>query len=178
MSDVVVGEDILRQINESLAAADKSLDEPAIRALVNEQLEALLQGNDGFARKMRFGPGEADHKLLGSKFARWGLNLSDIEMLYDITIAARDFNPHKNKGPSEELENAFNAIQKACYYSEEEIREIDKKAIDGVFPRVPKNEFFGRDRELVEKGAWQETQAYQRAIRALDTAESGYGSKL
>ncbi len=178
MSDVIISEEDLREFNERLKAAGQTLDDPAIRVLVNEQVEALMKNGSGFVRKMRFGTGEGDNQLAGSKFGRWRLTRGDVEMLYDITTAAHNFQPHKFPGPSEELRNAFDAIQEACYYSPEEIREIDKKAIDGVFSRVPKAEFFGNDRAMAERGAWQETQAYQRALRALDSAESGYGSQL
>ena len=180
MTDVIVKETILQEINERLKAADdkQTLDDAAIRAMVNEQVDALLQNGGGFARKMRFGTDEGDRRLIGSKFGRWNLSYGDIELLYDLEVAAQDYAPNKFKGPSEELRNAFDHIQESCYYSAEEIRKIDRKAIDDVFPRVPKTEFFGNDRALAEQGRWQETQAYQRAIRAMDTAESGYGSQL
>jgi hypothetical protein len=82
------------------------------------------------------------------------------------------------EGPSEELRNTFSAISEAMYLPQEEIQKIDKRALDGLFPRIPIQWFYGKDRELVKKGAWELTQAYQQAIRAMDTAESGYGSQL
>jgi hypothetical protein len=38
--------------------------------------------------------------------------------------------------------------------------------------------FHGRDRQLAKRGAWDKTEAYQRAMLAMDTAESGFGAQL
>ena len=40
--------------------------------------------NSEFVRKIRFG---TDQKLVGSKFARHNLSISDVEFLYDIAVA-------------------------------------------------------------------------------------------
>jgi hypothetical protein len=55
---------------------------------------------------------------------------------------------------------------------------MDRKALDNAFPRIPKTVFKGRDALLAAQGRYEEMTAYQQAVRAMDTAESGYGSQL
>jgi hypothetical protein len=127
---------------------------------------------------MRFGAGNTDdRKIVGTKFARWNLSLQDVEWLYDILQVAQRVGISE-KGPSEELTNTFQALSDAAYVPEETIREWDQQAIDNLFPRIPLNWFHGKDRELAAKGAFELTGAYQRAVRAMDTAEAGYGAEL
>ena len=104
-------------------------------------------------------PADANGKMFGSKFARWGLGVADIEFLHDLMVAERE---QGKRGPSEELSNAFEDVSAALYIPQEEIRRIDKQAIDNLFPRVHK----GNQKQ------------YEAAMRAMDTAESGYGSQL
>ncbi len=170
-----MSEELLTQIAERLEALGEQVDEERIRGLVKSSLSELLEGDDEFVRKMRFGRAGGESKLAGSKFARWGLCAADVELLYDVVRAnhARGL-----PGPSEELENAFRAISDAVYIPQEQIRAMDQRALDDVFPRVPVRAFPIVDRGLAAQGRWQETGAYQAAKRAMDTAESGYGSQL
>ena len=48
------------------------------------------------------------------------------------------------------------------YMPQEEVRAIDKQAIDNLFPRVTRHN----------------RAEYEAAMRAMDTAESGYGPQL
>lgn len=169
---------VLKEIHDRLEAIGQSIEPTALEKIVDERLNKLL-GDETFVRKMRFGSG--DEKLLGTKFIRWHLSLADIEFLYDLQMALRGWpNPNGGTyaGPSQELENTFKAVSEAYYLPMDQVREIDKRAIDGLFPRIPLSWFQGKDRMLAARGAWQETQAYQQAIRAMDTAESGFGSQL
>jgi len=172
-------EQLMQQINERLEAIGQQVDENRLRALVQEELQGLV-GDEEFQRKMRFPTTE--RKLVGSKYARWGLEIADIEWLYDLQQSLRGLRKVKGygvyEGPSQELQNTWNAISEACYMPQEEIRRIDQRAIDDEFPRIPWTAFHGLDRELARSGRWQETQAYADAVRAMDTAESGYGSQL
>lgn len=128
----------------------------ALRAFVAEYL-GDLNDNDPIVRKMRFG--RTDAALLGSKFARWNYTPSDVEFLYDLMTA----NQSRGKGgPSEELRKAFDTVSDAYYLSQEEIREIDRTAIDNLFPRASKHN----------------QKAFEAAVRAMDTAESGFGQQL
>ena len=167
MSDTQTREAIVTEIRDRLAAMDSKLaeatNEERLMALINQQFGALLKDPE-FARKMRFAaPGDA--RLVGGKFARWGLNQADIEFLYDLQNALHG-TPKRGggvyQGPSQELENTFRGLSDAYYLSADEVRAIDKRAIDDLFPRITKHNV--RD--------------YERAMRAMDTAESGYGSQL
>lgn len=128
-----------------------------VRAAIDE-----LTADPEFGRKMRFGRGEPE--LMGTKYARWGLSPADVEFLHDLMVAAQG-QPSKGRvhpGPSEELTRAFNAVSEAFYLPQDEVRRIDRAAIDDLFPRVNKRNM----------------RQYEAAMRAMDSAESGYGSQL
>lgn len=170
MSEVI--EQLLKDLNDRMTAIGEQVNETRLKQLVSEQFN-LLTNDQEFVRKMRFGGGE--QQLVGTKFARWNLSIGDIEFLYDLMEAQARRNM---AGPSDELRNTFKTISEACYLTQEQVRQIDHQAIDNMFPRIPLASFHGYDRILAAKGAWQETQAYRNAIRAMDTAESGYGNQL
>jgi len=167
--------DRTEQLATEIPSLRDAVSEESIKALVRTSFDELLQDED-FARKMRFGPGGTDRKIVGTKFARWGLNIADIEFAYDLLTTAKQIG--RSNGPSEELENTFRAVSEAFYLPMGKVREIDKQAIDDLFPRIPLSEFYGVDRELAARGEFELTGAYQRAIRAMDTAETGYGLQL
>jgi len=176
MSDKQTEEELKQQVFEKIGQLPS---EARVEEIVQEAVAGLLDDEE-FVRKMRFGKG--DQRLVGSKFHRYRFDVGDIEYLHDMQTALRNINPHKYKGPSDDLENAFNDISDAYYLSEEQVREIDGKALDNVFPRIPIRELSPADRSLYNPGArfagdgpFQQTSAYQRA---MDTAESGYGSQL
>jgi len=154
----------------------------AIRAIVADCLPSL-SSDPAFVRKMRFGGGDGDPKLLGTKYYRWGLSLGDVEWLFDLQESLRgQAVPNRSgrfyEGPSETLRSTFTALSAAFYLPADQVREIDRRALDDLFPRLPLHMFPAADRDLAARGAWQETDAYRRAVRAMDTAESGYGSQL
>lgn len=166
----------LTAINEQVSA--QTSDEK-LRQLITEALDGL-KGDEEFVRKVRFGS-TPDTQLVGTKYARHGLSVSDVEFLYDLMSAQRGL-PRKggsiHQGPSEELTRTFEAISAARYLDAEQVRAIDKVAIDDLFPRIPLSEFHGPDKALARAGKYELTNAYQRAIRAMDTAESGFGNQL
>jgi HK97 family phage major capsid protein len=151
-----------------------------LASLVKEALNGLAQDEE-FVRKIRFGQGPTERQMVGTKYARHGLTVSDVEYLYDLMSAQRGL-PRKNggvhQGPSEELTRTFEAISTARYMDAGQVREMDRVALDDAFPRIPLAEFHGADRILAAAGKFELTGAYQRAIRAMDTAESGFGSQL
>ena len=127
-------EEIVQDIKERLDGIGKSVEPAVISQMVRDNLKELMENDPELVRKMKFG-NEPEPKLLGSKFARWGLNTSDIEFLHDLMTA----NGRKGgEGPSEELTNAFNVVSDAIYLPADEVRRIDKQAIDNLFPRVHK----------------------------------------
>lgn len=167
----------LKAINEGVS--DRTSDE-TLKRLIGEAFEGLKDDAE-FVRKLRFGSEATDLQLVGTKYARWGLSVSDVEFLHDM-MRSHQGEKLKNggihPGPSEELTRTFEAITTARYLSAEQIRQIDRTALDDVFPRIPLAEFHGPDRTLARAGKYELTNAYQRAIRAMDTAESGFGSQL
>lgn len=165
-------EELLQDISTRMQALDalpadietlKDLTSPEkLRTFVADYFSEL-DDNDPIVRKIRFGGSEPE--LIGSKFARHGLNAADIEWLHDYMTARTVLG---KAGPSEELTNAFKAVSDAYYISDEEVREIDRRALDDLYPRVPKFQTRGLTRE-----EWVQSQ-----MRAMDTQESGYGQQL
>jgi hypothetical protein len=177
-------EALMQDITTRLQALDglrEMVSEERIKALINSSLDTLVK-DETFVRKMRFGGDGAERKLVGTKYARWGLSIADIEFLYELQQSLRGQRRVDNtgaySGPTEELENTFRAISEAFYLPQDKVREMDQAAIDNLFPRIPRSWFHGKDRELAAKGAFELTEAYQSAMRAMDSAESGYGSQL
>lgn len=152
-------EELVKDISDRLESVGKAASAESVRALVKESFEGLMADPD-FSRKIKFG--RTEESLVGSKFARHNLTTADIEFAYDL-MTARAKNG-MSAGPSEELTRAFKAVSDAYYMDEAEVRAIDRQAIDDMFPRVPSNR--------------AQAVARAEAIRAMDTAESGYGSQL
>lgn len=156
-------EALLREISDRITALGEQVSEQRLNAMVKAQLD-LLAADEGFVRKMRFGA-QGERKLIGTKFSRWGLGVSDIEFLYDLMNAQRGQSRRGggvHPGPSAELEGTFKAVSDAAYLTADEVRAVDRQAIDNLFPRINKNN----------------RAQYEAAMRAMDTAESGYGSQL
>ena len=165
-------QELIQDIADRQAAIQTDLanvpNEAAIRALIASALPDLVTDKE-FVRKMRFGADEPD--LRGTKFARYGYTIADIEFLYDLQSTLKDqrrVNGGIYKGPSAELAKAFDDLSDALYLSEAEVRQIDKQALDDLWPRIPKASLRGMSRDQ-----WLDSQ-----YRAMDTAESGYGNQL
>lgn len=164
----------------STELSNRTSDE-ALKQLVRGIIDNLGE-DDEFVRKLRFGGGDKDPELVGTKYSRWGLGVADVEFLHELQGSLRGQKrvsaPGIYGGPSEDLDKTFNQVTEAYYLPQEEVRKLDRKAIDDLFPRLPLGLFHGRDRTLARRGAWEETSAYRRATLAMDTAESGFGSQL
>ena len=126
-------DEFYRDISARLASIGENVSEEKIKTLVDSAVAARLAQNDDLTRKMRFGDANG-RPLIGSKFARWGLGLADVEFLYDLMCARRD---QGRQGPSEELTRAFGEISEAYYMTAEQVRAIDRSAIDDLFPTRP-----------------------------------------
>jgi hypothetical protein len=146
---------LVADIQARFNALGTPLSEDRIKELVNSQIESLTASPE-FVRKMRFA--QSAPKLNGSKFARWGLSVADIEFLYDVMQA----NQKHGNGPSDDLRNAFKDLSEAYYLTDDQARAIDRQAIDNLFPRLNKRNFA----------------QYEAAMRAMVTAEAGYGAQL
>jgi HK97 family phage major capsid protein len=143
------------------------LSDDQLSALVRSNLEQILASDDhDFVRKVRFGA--AAPELAGTKYARLGLSVGDVEMLHQILSTAKANGVKGATGPSEELEKTFAAITEGRYVHPalaraDDMRRIEEMKTSGVFGR-------GRQFNPV---------AYHTAIQAaMDTAETGFGLQL
>lgn len=144
-------------LNEAVSTqtSDQRLSE-----MVRTNLESLLAENDGeLVRKLRFGAGP--DKVVGGKYARLGWSVADVEFCFDLLRAAKETGQSK-RGPSEELTNTFNALTEGRYQ-------------DTAFIRASGH---ARLEEMHRAGYFTTRASYEQAARAMDTAESGYGSQL
>lgn len=164
-------------ISERLEAIEGSVSEERVTQIV-QTCFSNLTNDEEFVRKMRFA--RPDPELVGTKFARWGLSVGDVEWLYDLQSSLkgqrRVIDSGIYEGPSETLETTFRTLSEAVYLSDDEIKAIDGKAIDKVFPRIPKSSM---PRYLPSQ--LQDRDNYLDHVmgqRAMDTAESGFGAEL
>ncbi|HET8684785.1 MAG TPA: hypothetical protein VFM54_23370 [Micromonosporaceae bacterium] len=186
MTGTVTMETLAADIRSRLDAVNIQLSnatsDTRLAELIRTNLRNLLDGDQEFVRKLRFGGGGDSSSLVGSKYARWGLSVADVEFLHELQTSLRGqkrvSNPGVYDGPSETLDKTFGQITDAYYLPQDQVKQLDRKAIDDLFPRLPLAMFHGRDQSLARKGRWDETRAYRRAILAMDTAESGFGSQL
>jgi hypothetical protein len=183
MGDTVTLDSIATEIRQRFDAISKELSDKTSDVALLELVKQAVTGlSDDDRRKLVFGQDSGDRKLVGTKYARWGLSVADVEYLYDVQNSLRGQRKVGGgggyEGPSDELSNTFEAISDAFYLPQDKVRELDRKALDDMFPRIPLSEFHGKDRELARKGKFELTGAYKRAALAMDTAESGFGSQL
>lgn len=133
---------------------DEKIDAKIAEALGN------LEPSDDLVRKIRFSGG--DQRLAGSKFGRLGMGVGDIEHLMMLTEAGK--RAGKGPGPSEELRKAFDDVTEGVMLDAVSAEQADIHSVEAAYERG----------ELDSHG-------YQRAlasVRAMDTAESGFGSQL
>lgn len=160
--------------------ATKTSDD-TITKLIRDNLEGVLKDPE-IIRKLTFAQEPSERTLVGTKYARYGLNIADVEWLHDFMGSLRGQKRvgHSGvyEGPSEELSRTFEAISDAHYMTADQVRAMDQKALDGAFPRIPLSAFHGKDRKLAAAGKYELTEAFANAQRAMDTAESGFGSQL
>lgn len=163
MTDTVTLETLQTDIRQRLDAVSTELStrtsESELTRLITSQFELFLASDSGkdYVRKMRFG--KPDEQLIGSKYARMGLTVGDIEMLHDLTRAAQAIG--KGPGPSEELHKTFTAVSRGEYKTTTAIRADGERQLTDEF-----------------KAGRMSAAGYERALRAMDTAESGFGLQL
>ena len=81
-------ENLMKDISDRLTAMGEDVKEDRIRGMVTDQFN-LLTSDKEFVRKMRFGGQDSAPELIGTKYARWGLSIADIEWLYDLQESLR-----------------------------------------------------------------------------------------
>ncbi|WP_062441286.1 hypothetical protein [Herbidospora daliensis] len=143
-------------VNADLA---EKMSDQRLRALVEETLQGMLTEDNEFLRKMKFG--RADQQLIGGKYARLGWTVADVEFCHDLLRAAKESGRSK-QGPSEELTRTFNAISEGRYRETALVRGDGYEQLDKMW----------------REGRFGSFRDYERAVRAMDTAESGFGSQL
>lgn len=127
-------EQLLKDINDRLAAIGEQVSEQRLAAMVKAEFDKTLADRE-FVRKMRFSG--SDRALMGSKYSRAGLTVEDLEFMYHLLSAAKVSG--RSRGPSTELMNAVRDLSPDMEWTDEEGKVH---------------------------------------TRAMDTAESGYGSQL
>lgn len=168
MSDITL-EALATEIRQRLDGIDAKVSDQTSDAkladMVKSNLELILASDTSgdLVRKVRFGQ---DDQLIGTKYARAGLTVGDIEMLHNILTSAREIG--KSKGPSADLEATFKALSEGRYMSTAIARADDERRLEDM----RRAGVFGVGRSFDAAG-------YGRAIQAaMDTAESGFGSQL
>ena len=153
---------LLQELHDRLPA--KPLSEERVAEMVAQGIKAF-EGSAPEARKLLFGGGAAA-ELHGTKYGRFGLSLGDVEFLHEVMNAAKGQHfsgtPGVHQGPSTELEGVFKAVTEARYLPEDEVRRLDHKAIEDIFPRIRRAQIADFDAKL----------------KAMDTAETGFGLQL
>lgn len=156
-------EELLKEINDRLAALGEQVSEERLKEIVRQQFDALIADKQ-FAQKMRFAkPSDA---LVGTKFARYGLTLADVEWLHQVLTAARVIG--KSRGPSQELDNVMRTLLPAAYQAAED-------SFDGIMTRAMDTGESGYGAQLV--GAqyvgelWDAARGESRIFGLLDAFE-------
>lgn len=154
-----LGSEIRAKLDGINTTISEQISDVRLRTLVEETLTGMLSADTDFSRKLRFGAGGGD--LVGTKYARLGWTVADLEFCHDLLSAAKESGRSK-RGPSEELARAFTAISEGRYKDTALVRSDGYRQLE----------------EMWREGRFAGVRDYQRAIRAMDTAESGFGSQL
>lgn len=157
-------DDLAKDIRERMDGVAKELSDKTsderIRTMIDTSLKELLTEDSDFVRKIRFGQGGGG-ELVGTKYARLGWTVADVEFCHDLLRAGVESGRSK-RGPSEELQRTFKAISEGRYQETALVRGDGYRRLD----------------EMWRDGRFASRRDYDRAVRAMDTAESGFGSQL
>jgi HK97 family phage major capsid protein len=164
MSEQITLDALGAEVRQRMDALDKSLSDRTaderLRALIGEVVDGLTKDDTSeVGKKLRFGGGAPE--LVGTKYGRLGWTPADVEFCYDLLRAAHEGGRSK-RGPSEELTKTFNAISEGRY--------VDTALVRGDGSR--------QLAQMWREGRFASVRDYERAQRAMDTAESGYGNQL
>lgn len=132
-----------------------------------------LETEDGqeHVRKIKFGA-DTDPELVGTKYARLGLTVADVEWLHDLQYGLqgqkRVDGAGVYAGPSEELRKTFEAVSKSQRVPSLLARADDERHIEEM----------RRSGQLDRRGYLSAMSAIENVYAAMDTAESGYGNEI
>ncbi len=141
---------------------------------IRAELAGWLETEDGqeTVRKIKFGNG-SDPELVGTKYARLGLTVADVEWLHDLQVSLTgQKRPGDNggffEGPSEELKSTFEAVTKSHRVPSLLARADDERRIAEM----------RRSGQLDRRGYNSAMSAIEHVYAAMDTAESGFGAEI
>jgi hypothetical protein len=173
----VTMETLAADIKARLTALGEQIpDDQALEAKIHDQVQALLGSPEGeeIVRKIKFGNGDEDPKLVGTKYARLGMSVADVEWMYDIQDSLRgqrrsgDNGGGVYDGPSEELRNTVAAVSDARRVPSLLAKADDERAIEDQRRRGV----------LDEAGYARAMAAVGDVYNAHDTAEAGFGAEI
>jgi hypothetical protein len=155
------------------ALGEQIPDDQALEAKVKEHVQSLLDSDEGaeIVRKLKFGD-EADPKLVGTKYARLGMSVADVEWMHDIQASLKGQKKVGSNGvhdgPSEELRNTFEAVSESKRVPSLVAKADDERHIEEMYRR----------RVLDRAGYERAMSAVGNVYGAMDTSEAGFGDEL
>jgi hypothetical protein len=167
-------EELASEVRARLEALGEQIpSDQALEAKIQEMFGAYLNSEDGqdIVRRLKFGS-DTDPKLVGTKYARLGMSIADVEWLHDVQESLRGQKRVEGQGvyegPSEELRNTFEAVTKSQRMPSLLARADDERRIAEMVRRGV----------LDSRGADRAYRAIESVYGAMDTAEAGYGNEI
>src|SRR5262245_157383 len=121
---------LVKEVRDRMAAQDQALadatSEEKLKQFVTTCFSDLMNSPAGqeVVRKMRFAGADDEPELIGTKYARWNLSVSDVEWLHDVQTSLKGQRRVDGsglyQGPSEELDKTFTAVSDAFYLPAEQ----------------------------------------------------------
>jgi HK97 family phage major capsid protein len=148
-------------IRKRLDAVGEKVSDEALEARIATAIDHAISKEDSpLKRRALFG----EPKLAGSKYGRSGMSVADLEFLHGVLVDARAHG--QSKGPSQDLDNAIKELSEGRY----------ENVVEGPAGELAQLEGLYADGKI-DKPTYARSIGNVRA-RAMDTAESGYGSQL
>lgn len=165
-----LGQIVRQRLDAIQTDQDERLSDTALESHIRSMFDSFIQSPEGaeYVRKVRWGGDASDRELIGTKYARMGLSRMDIELLHNIMTAAQESGMNK-RGPSEELTRTFEAISGGHYRSTALAKADDERQLEEM-RQAGRLDALGYERAI--------RAVEQSYTRAMDTAESGFGSQL
>lgn len=173
MSDITL-ETLASDIKARLDAIGETIPTDAQLAdKIQASFQAFLASEDGqeYVRKLRFG-NESDPELVGTKYARLGLTVADVEWLHDVQVAMQGQKKVGGagvyEGPSDELKKTFEAVSKSSRVPSLIARADDERQLEEML----------RSGKLNRSGYARALAAIEQVYAAMDTSEAGFGDEI
>lgn len=174
MSENITLETLAADITARISAISEQLPtDDQITDKIRTSFAEWINTDDGkdYVRKMKFGS-EADPDLVGTKYARLGLTVADVEWLHDLQVSLqgqkRVGSSGVFEGPSDELRQTFDAVSKSHRVPSLLARADDERRIEEM----------RRAGQLDRRGYGSAMRALEHVYAAMDTAESGFGAEI